>query len=143
MGVKEVYHNILSYLGLIDEPENMDKSEFEPYTVKMDAKPQSKVINIHQGIKNKMIVFHPETFDDVRDICDEIKNRRAAIVNLEKLNREDAKRILDFMMGATYALSGNVKKVGNGIFVFAPDNIDIAGTDFADPGNTSTFSNLE
>ena len=132
MSVKEVYNNILYYLGLTDEPPTVEKDEYEPYSVKHEQKSKGKVINIHQGIKNKMIVFHPESFDDVRDICDEIKNRRAAIVNLERLDKEEAKRVLDFMMGSTYALNGNVKKVGNGIFVFAPDNIDVAGTDFTE-----------
>lgn len=141
MGVKEVYNNILNYLGLIDEPDALEKEDFEPYPIKIEQKPKGKVINIHQGPKNKMIVFHPASFDDVRDICDEIKNRRAAIVNLEKLDKDEAKRILDFMMGATYALNGNVKKVGNGIFVFAPDNIDVAGTDFAD-GQGKEISSL-
>lgn len=134
MGVKEVYNSILNYLGLVDEEEMVEKDGFDQYPIIMEQRNKGKVINIHQGIKNKMIVFHPGSFDDVRDICDEIKSRRAVIVNLEKLNKEEARRVLDFMMGAIYALSGAVKKVGSGIFVFAPDNIDVAGTEFAGDG---------
>ncbi|NLZ54246.1 MAG: cell division protein SepF, partial [Thermoanaerobacteraceae bacterium] len=67
------------------------------------------------------------------------KNRRAAIVNLEKLDRENAKRILDFMSGSIYALSGTVKKIGPGIFLFAPDNVDVSGLE-AEEGNQDKSS---
>ena len=56
-----------------------------------------------------------------------MKGRRPVIINLEKLETEVARKIFDFLSGATYALNGNVQKVANNIFIFAPENVDIAG----------------
>ena len=58
-----------------------------------------------------------------------LKTEEQPFVNLEKLDRENAKRVLDFMAGSIYALNGAVKKVGPGIFLFVPDNIDVSGVD--------------
>lgn len=59
---------------------------------------------------------------------DSLKGRRPIIINLEKLETEVARKIFDFMSGATYALNGNVQKVANNIFIFAPENVDIAAS---------------
>jgi cell division inhibitor SepF len=134
MSGKKFFNKVLYFLGIEDdddshEPVEKEEEEFDPYMFKPEMKSRGRVINIHQTAKNKMVIFKPNTFDEVRDICDEVKNRRASIVNMERLDRETAKRILDFMSGSIYALNGTVKKVGSGIFVFAPDNVDISGFD--------------
>ena len=61
-----------------------------------------------------MLIFKPNSFDDVSKISEEVKNRRVAIVNMESLNKENAQRILDFMSGSVYALNGTVKRLGQG-----------------------------
>ncbi|WP_422448202.1 cell division protein SepF [Thermoanaerobacterium sp. DL9XJH110] len=124
MGEKKLLNKILYFLGIEDE--NPPIPEREDY---IEQRPRGRVINIHQTVKNKMVIFRPTSFDEVREISDEVKNRRAVIVNLEKLDKENARRILDFMSGSVYALNGTVKKIGPGIFIFAPDNVDISGTD--------------
>lgn len=130
MSAKTFFEKVLYFLGIQDEmPEEPEKENYEPYIVRPEQKPASRVINIHQTSKNKMVIFKPSSFEEVREITDEVKNRRAAIVNLEKLDKENAKRILDFMAGSIYALNGTARKIGSGIFVFAPDNIDVSGVD--------------
>jgi cell division inhibitor SepF len=130
MGDKTFFKKVLYFLGIEDEvPQESEKDDFEPYVARPEPKPIGRVINIHQTSKNKMVIFKPGSFEEVREITDEVKNRRAAIVNLEKLDRENAKRILDFMSGSIYALNGAVKKIGPGIFLFVPDNIDVSGVD--------------
>jgi len=47
------------------------------------------------------------------------------IINLEKIESDAARKIFDFLSGATYALNGNVQKVANNIFIFAPENVDV------------------
>jgi len=59
---------------------------------------------------------------------DSLKTRKPIIINLEKLESETARKIFDFLSGATYALNGNVQKVANNIFVFAPENVDISAS---------------
>ena len=67
----------------------------------------------------------PKSFDECPKLVDSLKSRKPVIINLEKLETEKARKIFDFLSGATYALNGNVQKVANNIFVFAPDNVDV------------------
>ena len=74
----------------------------------------------------KLVLIEPKSFEECPKLVDCLKGRRPVIINLEKLETEVARKIFDFMSGATYALSGNVQKVANNIFVFAPENVDVA-----------------
>ena len=73
----------------------------------------------------KLVVIEPESFNECSKLVDNLKNRKPVIVNLEKLDSETARKIFDFLGGATYALNGNVQKIANNIFVFAPENVAI------------------
>lgn len=75
----------------------------------------------------KLLLIEPKSFEESEKLVDSLKTRRPVILNLEKLETEVARKIFDFMNGATYALNGKVQKVANNIFIFAPDNVDIAG----------------
>lgn len=74
----------------------------------------------------KLVVIEPKAFEDCPKLVDSLKGRRPVIINLEKLDTEVARKIFDFLNGATYALNGNVQKIANNIFVFAPENVSIA-----------------
>ena len=74
----------------------------------------------------KLVVIEPQGFDDCSKLVDSLKSRKPIIVNLEKLDSDTARKIFDFLGGATYALNGNVQKVANNIFIFAPENVAIA-----------------
>ena len=89
----------------------------------------------------KLIVNEPKAFDECSKIVDNLRNQKPIIMNLEKLETEVAKRIFDFVSGATYALDGSVQKVANNIFVFAPDNVDIASNieEFKTLNNSNLF----
>lgn len=73
----------------------------------------------------KLVVIEPQGFDECSRLVDDLKSRKPVIVNLEKLDLDLARKIFDFLGGATYALNGNVQKVANNIFVFAPENVAI------------------
>jgi len=143
LGNKAFFKKILYFLGIEDDiPSENEKEDYEAVPLRPEPKP-GRVINIHQTSKNKMVIFKPVAFEDVREITDEVKNRRAAIINLERLEKENAKRVLDFMAGSIYALNGTVRKIGPGIFIFAPDNIDVSGVDLEEGGTEgpgSTFA---
>ena len=62
-----------------------------------------------------------------------IHNLKCSTEHLEKIDSDTARKIFDFLSGATYALNGNVQKVANNIFIFAPENVDIASTNDAAP----------
>ena len=75
----------------------------------------------------RLVVIEPRGFEDCPRLVDNLKARKPVIINLENLEQDIARKIFDFLSGATYALNGNVQKGANDIFVFAPENVDIAG----------------
>lgn len=93
---------------------------------------QNKVVNIHSNNQFKVVIMQPETFDDARDICDHLKNKKPVVVNLESISKETAQRVVDFLSGSVYALDGDIQKVSAGIFLVAPNNVDVMGAAFKD-----------
>jgi len=85
----------------------------------------------------KMIVYHPVCYDDAQTIVDNLKNRRPVIVNMEELEGSCAQRVLDFLLGAIYALNGTVNKISRGIFLVAPREVDVEDT-----GEDSGYSDM-
>ena len=79
----------------------------------------------------KLMVIEPEGFEECPKLVDSLKSRKPVIINLEKIDSDTARKIFDFLSGATYALNGNVQKVANNIFIFAPENVDISSTNDA------------
>lgn len=75
----------------------------------------------------KMILFQPLSFEDSTAIVDNLRARKPVIVNMVDIERPLAQRIIDFMSGAVYALSGTIRKVSYGIFLIVPSNITIVG----------------
>ena len=73
----------------------------------------------------KMVVIEPKSFDESPKLVDNLKAKKPVIINLEKVESDTARKIFDFLSGATYALNGNVQKIANNIFVFAPENVDV------------------
>lgn len=142
----KLLNKMLNFVGWEDE-EEMDEQE-EPvkdelsqpqFLQSSSKKQQNKVVNIHSSSQFKLVVMQPESFDDSQDICDHLKNKKPVVVNLEDVDKELAQRIVDFLSGAVYALDGNIQKVSVGIFVIAPNNVDIMG-DFKDEfKNRSSF----
>lgn len=89
------------------------------------AVPVEKRVSIAGTNAFKLVVIEPKSFDECPKLVDSLKGRRPVIINLEKIETETAKKIFDFLSGATYALNGNVQKVANNIFIFAPESVDI------------------
>ena len=79
----------------------------------------------------KMVVIEPNGFEECPKLVDSLKAKKPVIINLENLETDVARKIFDFLSGATYALNGNVQKVTNNIFVFAPENVDVTYKDSA------------
>lgn len=87
---------------------------------------------------SKMCLFEPRVFSDTQDIAYELKNRRATLVNLQRIDKVSAKRIIDFLSGTVYAIGGDIQRVGADIFLCTPDNVEVAGsiTDHLEQMNT-------
>ena len=79
------------------------------------------------GGGNKMILMEPRAYSESQQISDYLKSRNAVVVNLKRVTPDQAKRIVDFLSGTLYAINGNLQKLGNGIFLCTPDNVDVEG----------------
>ncbi|MBQ9832273.1 MAG: cell division protein SepF [Clostridia bacterium] len=97
---------------------------------KKKASASNNVVNLPSATQ-KMIVYHPISYEDTQNIIDNLKSRKPVIVNMEELELECAQRILDFMAGAVYALNGTIYRISRGIFTVAPNNYDVIGNDEA------------
>ena len=86
---------------------------------------KSKVVSMPQPQQIRMVISQPTTFDQAEDICDLLKEKQSVIVNLEYVNKDIARRIIDVVSGAVHALDGHIQKVSNSIFLIAPYNYEI------------------
>ncbi len=78
------------------------------------------------GVQNvRVVISQPNSYDQASEICEHLKQKKSIIVNLEYVNKDVARRIIDFMSGAVYALDGNIQKISNSIFLIAPFNYEI------------------
>ena len=85
----------------------------------------NKVVNMPQTNQIKMVISQPTTFEQSEAICDLLKEKKSVIVNLEYVNKDVARRIVDVISGAVHALDGHIQKISNSIFLIAPYNYDI------------------
>ena len=74
----------------------------------------------------KVVVCEPDSFEEVQVLADHLKSRKQLILNFENTQPDEARRIIDFISGTTYALDGNSQQLGKNVFVFAPNNVEIA-----------------
>jgi cell division inhibitor SepF len=135
----KIINKMLNFVGweseeeeIIEEQETLKEDLIQPQFLQNNSKKQqNKIVNIHSANQFKVVIMQPEAFDDAQDICDHLKNKKPIVINLENLEKEGAQRIIDFLSGSVYALDGNIQKVSAGIFLIAPNNVDIMG-DFKD-----------
>ena len=87
---------------------------------------RGKVVPLNaQGQPVKMVISQPTTFEQSEEICSLLKEKKSVIVNLEYVNKDVARRIVDFISGGVYALDGHIQKISNSIFLIAPVNYEI------------------
>jgi len=87
----------------------------------------NKVVNIRAATQLQVVLVKPERFEDASSIADHLREKRTVVLNLESTNGEIARRILDFLAGASYAQDGKVKKVAISTYIITPYNVDILG----------------
>ena len=88
---------------------------------------KNKVVSMSQSQQQqiKMVISQPTTFEQSEEICNFLKEKKSVIVNLEYVNKDVARRIVDFISGGVFALDGHIQKVSNSIFLIAPFNYEI------------------
>lgn len=109
----------------VENNEEMEEEEENNKENKLWGRRNNKVVAMPQPQQVKMVISQPTTFDQAEDICDLLKEKQSVIVNLEYVNKDVARRIIDVVSGAVHALDGHIQKVSNSIFLIAPYNYEI------------------
>ena len=80
-----------------------------------------------QGNSGKMILLEPRAYSESQQIADHLKKKNTVVVNMKRVTPDQAKRIVDFLSGTVYALGGDLQKIGGGIFLCTPKNVNVEG----------------
>lgn len=88
---------------------------------------------------SKMMLLEPRAYSESQQIADYLKGRTAVVVNLKRVTPDQAKRIVDFLSGTIYAIGGDLQKLGGGIFLCTPNNVNVEGK-ISDDANASAKS---
>ena len=105
-----------------EEPE---EEEIEDRKIFGNIGRKNKVVSMAQTQQIKMVISQPTTFEQSEEICNFLKEKKSVIVNLEYVNKDVARRIVDFISGGVFALDGHIQKVSNSLFLIAPFNSEI------------------
>lgn len=120
---------MMDFFGFEEEKdetvENLEQEEYQEEQLLPARRGRGQVVSLHAQRQVRVVVAEPRVYDDVQTLADHLKNRRPVIVNLEKADPEMGRRVIDFLSGAIYALNGSLQKVGSGIFLCVPSNMDI------------------
>ena len=133
-----IMNKVWDFLGLETQEDDYEELENEGYEYEEEDQQEepvneerrlfgrkNKVVNMPQAHQIKMVISQPTTFEQSEEICNYLKERRSVIVNLEYVNKDVARRIVDFISGAVHALDGHIQKISNSIFLIAPTNYEI------------------
>lgn len=114
--------NIKKIFSTTDESEKMNAASVdEYYNVTED-----EALETNDG-KTKMILVEPRAYSESVQISDYLKSRNSVVVNLQRVTADQGKRIVDFLSGTIYAIGGDMQKIGNGIFLCTPKNMNVEG----------------
>lgn len=101
-----------------EEDEDIDIEPFVP-------KKQNKIVNIHTASSAKVVISKPVNYDEGTIIVDNLKNKRIVIVNINAVDQKVGQKILDFLIGAIYALEGGLQQVEKGVFIITPSTVEV------------------
>ena len=86
-----------------------------------------RVVNMSTGAKQEVVLFRPVSFGDTTKAADALRSSKAVVLNLENVDKAMSRRVVDFLSGCVYALSGSVKKIAQSAYLFCPHNMDVVG----------------
>ena len=122
--------------GYDDEPEPAPAPREEPRRREYRQEPAAqqpprrdngKVVNIHATTQLQVVLVKPERYENASEVADHLRDKRTVVLNLEKTEKDVARRLLDFLSGVAYAQEGKIKKVALQTYIVTPYNVDIMG----------------
>ena len=118
-----VMERIMGFFGISEEEINEQKEALQSSS----SQGRGKVVSLHSQKHIRVVLIEPHTYDEAQEIADNLKSHRPVVVNLQRVHRDQALRIVDFLSGTVYALGGTIHKLGPHIFICTPANVDIQG----------------
>lgn len=146
MFLKKIYDKIEIYLMIGDDIMALSKfkkmlvdDEYEDDEEEDREDSRSKKVASTDNNSGKMILLEPRAYSESQQIADHLKKKNTVVVNMKRVTPDQAKRIVDFLSGTVYALGGDLQKIGGGIFLCTPKNVNVEGaiTDDDDKGKKS------
>jgi len=129
MSIKSKFKNLFLLEEEYDENEEAYEEDHEPVKQNKQTTQKQNVVSLQSVQKSsKVVLVEPRVYAEAQDISDQLKNRRSVVVNLQRIEKDQAKRIIDFLSGTVYALGGDIQKVGTDIFLCTPDNVEVSGS---------------
>lgn len=140
--VMKIFDNVKEFFFPSDMPDPVPGSEipvsnpgvpnsqgFED--IPIERTPGSNIVNIQATAQLQVVLVKPEVFTDAKAIADHLISRKTVVLNLETASPENRRRIIDFLVGVSYAISGSLKPVANLTYIITPYNVGFIGDDLA------------
>ncbi|MCH4178516.1 MAG: cell division protein SepF [Megasphaera sp.] len=135
MGLKNFWNKVVGTVGGVNDDDEFETDEYDDDFEEEEERPQRRTAPVAprgsgytsgtQERPLKMMIVEPESFDDSQSIADYLRDRKPVVINFESTSQDVSKRVVDFISGATYALDGNIQKVGRDIFLCVPSNVTV------------------
>lgn len=111
----------------VETEEELEIPEYDQQKQK-DSKKQNIVSLKSMQQSSKVVLCEPRSYNEAQEIADNLVNRKAVVINLQRVDHQQAKRIVDFLSGTVYAIGGDIQKLGAQTFLCTPENVDVSGT---------------
>lgn len=108
----------------IQEPKKAPKERRQ----KVEETIVPNLVNLQSASKSsKVSLAEPRVYAEAQDIAESLKSKQAVVVNLQRIEKDQGLRIIDFLSGTVYALGGDIQRIGTDIFLCVPDTVEVDG----------------
>lgn len=125
-------NKVMGAMGLVDDDDddNYENEENFNKEEEVDDAPEiinkkGKLVSIKSNVSARVVLKRPSEFTDIMEIVDSVKSRKIVVMNMTEVESKLAQRMIDYIVGACYALNGSFQEIARSIYIFAPDNVDI------------------
>lgn len=127
------FNKVMGAIGLVDvdedKDEEIDEDEEDTRNNFYDQEiinRKSKIVSIKNNVSARVILKKPAEFQDIMEIVDNVKSRKIIVMNMTDVEPKNAQRMIDYIVGACYALNGTFEEIEKCIYIFAPDGVDVS-----------------
>ncbi len=127
------FNKMMGAIGLIDDEEEAvdyedrdDDDEYEEPEIVNSNLRKNKIVSIKNNSAPKVILKKPGEFQDILELVDAVKSKKIVVMNMVDIEQKLAQRMIDYCVGACYALNGSFQEIGKSIYLIAPENVEIS-----------------